>query len=78
MKQNKISKAKSCLDTVKNILCKDIELMLDKSNLLYEMGKTEESIECINIALKLKPNDINLLNKKEEILNQFSETNFLT
>ena len=52
--------------------------MLDKSNLLYEMGKTEESIECINIALKLKPNDINLLNKKEEILNQFSETNFLT
>ncbi|MBY9014081.1 MAG: hypothetical protein KGD68_00170 [Candidatus Lokiarchaeota archaeon] len=48
--------------------------MLNKSNLLCEMGKTEESIECINIALKLIPNDINILNKKEEILEKLGKT----
>ena len=57
---------------------KDIEVMLDKSNLLHEMGMTEVSIECINLALKLKPNDINLLNKKEEMLDKYGKTNILT
>ena len=52
--------------------------MLNKSDLLCEMGKMEESIECINIALKLNPNDINTLNKKEEILNKHGKTKILT
>lgn len=78
MKQNKTRKAKLCLDIVKEILCKDIDVMLNKSDLLCEMGKTEESMECINNALKLNPGDINLLDKKEEILNKHGKTKILT
>jgi len=42
------------------------------------MGKTEESIEFVNIALKLNPKDIKVLNKKEEILDKLGKTNILT
>jgi len=47
-------------------------------DLLCEMGRTEESIECINSALKLNPKDINMLNKKEEILDKLGKTKILT
>ncbi|MHA1318249.1 MAG: tetratricopeptide repeat protein [Promethearchaeota archaeon] len=60
------------------ILCKDIDVMLNMSDILCEMGKTEESIEFVNIALKLNPKDIKVLNKKEEILDKLGKTNILT
>ncbi len=70
LKKNKTRKAAEYLNISKKFRYNNVDALINKGEILCELGRFEEGIKCIEIALKLKPDDFNLSKKKEDWKNQ--------
>jgi len=56
----------------------NIDALINKAEILCKLGNIDEGLDCIEKAIKINPNDVNLIKKRNELKSQFLKIEEIT